>query len=236
MAPNVVSKVTNPTTSTKELAHNKNYEPNVSKNGTHTHTTNQMMASNLLPIKWVDKEYYNLKYKTLIQKLIPYQLKEQEALLKEQVKRNSQRYKLIGTTCDGKWSEIVKTALATDSNILQIFLTYQEINSQFKNEQEKRYTMLQNREPNMTEDNNIIVGNKAIGLKMILHITLGLYINGSLWVSGQRNWKIIRIIEELARAQEMNIRWTNQWNIGILLENSASNNCYSSTISDLMDI
>ncbi|CAG8589582.1 6215_t:CDS:2, partial [Ambispora leptoticha] len=92
MVPNVVSKVTNPTTSTKELAHR--------------------------------------------------------------------------TTCDRKWSEIVKTALATDSNILQIFLTYQEINGQFKNEQEKSYAMLQNGEPNMTEDNNIIIGNKAIGLKM----------------------------------------------------------------------
>ncbi|CAG8767179.1 180_t:CDS:2, partial [Ambispora leptoticha] len=159
----------------------------------------------------------------------------------------------------------MKTALATDSNILQIFLTYQEINGQFKNEQEKRYAMLQNGEPDMTEDNNIITGNKAIGLKTVLHITLGLYINGPLWVSGQRNWKIIRIIEELARAQEMNIRWAvihigtlagnkkrsdvianinetlhviqkNQWNIGILLENSASNNCFGATIPDLIDI
>ncbi|CAG8758809.1 4967_t:CDS:2, partial [Ambispora leptoticha] len=108
-------------------------------------------------------------------------IKEQETLLKEQVKRNNQRHKLIGTTCDEKWNEIVKTALATYSNILQIFLTYQEINRQFKNEQEKRYTMLQNGEPDMTEDNNIIIGNKAIGLKMVLHITLGLYINGPLW-------------------------------------------------------
>ncbi|CAG8778346.1 14417_t:CDS:1, partial [Ambispora leptoticha] len=51
MAPNVVSKVTNSTTSTQELTHNKNYEPNVSKNGTCTHITNQIITSNL-PTKW----------------------------------------------------------------------------------------------------------------------------------------------------------------------------------------
>ncbi|CAG8494642.1 9999_t:CDS:2, partial [Cetraspora pellucida] len=59
--------------------------------------------------------------------------------------------------------------------------------------------------------------------------------------SGKRHWKINRILEKI---QHM-INYINeilkelvqqQLEIGILLKNSASNNCYSATIPDLIDI
>ncbi|CAG8477058.1 9658_t:CDS:1, partial [Cetraspora pellucida] len=65
--------------------------------------------------------------------------------------------------------DIVRTALATDSNLLQIFLEYKNMNDEYKNRQIEKYVIIQNGEPNWTEDENILQDNKKIGLKMILH-------------------------------------------------------------------
>ncbi|CAG8485373.1 23558_t:CDS:2 [Cetraspora pellucida] len=112
---------------------------------------------------------------------------EQEILLKKQDERNQQRTKLIGITCNRNWVDIVRTALATDSNLLQIFLEYKEPKSTYKNEQMKKYIMVQNGEPNYQEDDNIIQENRKIGLKMILHTSMGLYLNDPLWNDGKRH-------------------------------------------------
>ena len=111
-------------------------------------------------------------------------------------------------------------------------------------------------------DKEIVEGNKNIGIKMVLHTTLGLYINDQLYRNNKINWKVNRIIEECARAETMNIKWATlhlgtkdgrqrsdvidnvnyilekiqPMKIGILLENSASNNCFGATVADLMDI
>ncbi|CAG8485237.1 23551_t:CDS:2, partial [Cetraspora pellucida] len=103
---------------------------------------------------------------------------EKKILLKKQVERNQQRIKLVGVTCNGNWVDIVRTALATDSNLLQIFLEYKEPKAADKNRSD-------------------IIDN------------------------------INEILKELVQ---------QQLEIGILLENSASNNCYGATIPDLMDI
>ncbi|CAG8643472.1 6155_t:CDS:1 [Cetraspora pellucida] len=99
---------------------------------------------------------------------------------------------------------------------------------------------------------------------MILHTSMGLYLNDPLWNNGKRHWKINRILEEIQRADKIGIKWAvihigtamnkkrsdvidnineilkelvqQQLEIGILLENSASNNCYGATIPDLMYI
>ncbi|CAG8827517.1 20303_t:CDS:1 [Cetraspora pellucida] len=157
-------------------------------------------------VKWTDIEYQKFKNIKILKELIPYSLKEQEILLKKQVERNQQRNKLIGITCNGNWVDIVRTALATDSNLLQIFLEYKEPKGTYKNEQIKKYMMVQNSKPNYQEDDNIIQGNRKIGLKMILHTSMGLYLNDPLWNNGKRHWKINRILEEIYRADKIGIK------------------------------
>ncbi|CAG8827944.1 14614_t:CDS:2, partial [Cetraspora pellucida] len=147
---------------------------------------------------------------------------------------------------------------------MQWKLEYKEPKGTYKNEQMKKYMMVQNGEPNYQEDDNIIQGNRKIGLKMILHTSMGIYLNDPLWNNGKRHWKINRILEEIYRTDKIGIKWVvihigtaadknrsdmidnineilkelvqQQLEIGILLKNLASNNCYGATIPDLMDI
>ncbi|CAG8546066.1 521_t:CDS:2 [Cetraspora pellucida] len=130
--------------------------------------------------KHLDGAQHKSKNIKIFKELIPYSLKEQKILLKKQVEKNKQRTKLIGVTCNRNWADIVRTALATDSNLLQVFLEYKEPKGIYKNEQMKKYMMVQNGEPNIQEDDNIIQRNRKIGLKIILHTSMRLYLNDPL--------------------------------------------------------
>ncbi|KAF0488313.1 hypothetical protein F8M41_022339 [Gigaspora margarita] len=84
----------------------------------------------------------------------------------EIVKENEKRNKLIGVTIgevnkeeSSQWQEIVRTTIITQSNLVQIFLKY-ENNS------------VREGIPDRIEDMNIIEGNSNIGLKMVLHFRL----------------------------------------------------------------
>ncbi|CAG8754393.1 26589_t:CDS:2, partial [Dentiscutata erythropus] len=53
--------------------------------------------------------------------LLPESFPKQVKKLRELVKENENRVKLIGVTTDTHWDEIVKTTIITQSNIVQIF-------------------------------------------------------------------------------------------------------------------
>ncbi|CAG8761211.1 17041_t:CDS:1, partial [Cetraspora pellucida] len=54
-------------------------------------------------------------------------------------------------------------------------------------------------------DENILRGNKRIGLKMILHTSMRLYLSDPLWNNGKRHWKINRILEKIQCTDKIGI-------------------------------
>ncbi|CAG8816978.1 3910_t:CDS:1, partial [Dentiscutata erythropus] len=74
--------------------------------------------------KWVNKQYNPKKCKRFVTHLLPESFPRQVKKLRELVKENENRVKLIGVTTDARWDGIVKTTIITQSNIVQIFLKY----------------------------------------------------------------------------------------------------------------
>ncbi|KAF0339050.1 hypothetical protein F8M41_016391, partial [Gigaspora margarita] len=76
---------------------------------------------------WVNQKYNRKLHEYFTNKLLPEDFNECVKKLRKQIQANEFRKKYIGITIDGKWSTIVKAALLTQSNILQIFLSYKGV-------------------------------------------------------------------------------------------------------------
>ncbi|KAF0514981.1 hypothetical protein F8M41_017464 [Gigaspora margarita] len=81
---------------------------------------------------WIEEKYSSNRHHKFIQNLLPQLYEKQLKRLKEIVKENEKRNKLIGVTIgevskeeSSQWQEIVRTTIITQSNLVQIFLKYE---------------------------------------------------------------------------------------------------------------
>ncbi|CAG8497126.1 14629_t:CDS:2, partial [Gigaspora rosea] len=103
---------------------------------------------------WVNQKYNRKLHEYFTNKLLPENFNKCIKNLKKQIQENEFRKKYIGITVDGKWTTIVKAALLTQSNILQIFLSYKGFKEQKKVKQEAKKAKEKAKESKKTPDNS----------------------------------------------------------------------------------
>ncbi|CAG8689977.1 8116_t:CDS:2, partial [Ambispora leptoticha] len=155
----------------------------------------------------------------------------------QKYKLNQKRMKYIGVTTDGTAEQIINAVIKTGSNIIQTFMTYIPIEQSYSDKMMKNWITLKEGKPNLTNDYKLI---KDIIMTIIQEIKHAKQIGSKVYVlhvdTSNNTGNESRDKQQIKLNLEKILRQTQDTQVMVLLENSASNKCYGAQIEELMKI